>query len=215
MHNYQREFIHFAVEHQVLRFGNFRTKSGRDSPYFYDSGGFSHGVGISRLGEFYAAALHGSGIRPDMLYGPAYKGIPLVVSLSMAWHRLTGVSLPWCFNRKEEKPHGEKGRLVGASPAGNVLIVDDVITSGLSTDEACAILRTTGATPCAVMVAVDREEIGQNGESAIAEVEQRHSIQALSIIRLGDIMEYLQDDPILKANREALTRYRSRYCVAH
>ena len=214
MQEYQREFIRFAIEQEVLLFGEFITKSGRKSPYFYNSGGFSDGKGMAKLGKFYAAALEHSEVVVDFLYGPAYKGIPLVIAMSTAMYQCYARVIPWCFNRKEEKDHGEGGIFVGANPEGKALIVDDVITSGVSVEQSCTMLQMAGASPRAAIVAVDREECGHGRQSAITEIEQKQDISVLSIVTLTDIIKYMENEPALVANQHAIMAYREQYCVA-
>nr|AAL40977.1 PyrE-like protein [Methylococcus capsulatus str. Bath] len=171
MQTYQKDFIDFVIGCEVLRFGEFTLKSGRQSPYFFNAGLFNTGARLGRLGEFYAQTLTSGGIRADVLYGPAYKGIPLVAATAIALARVSGEEIPYAFNRKEAKDHGEGGTLVGAPLQGEVLIVDDVITAGTSVRESIEIIRGAGARPCGVLIALDREEIGQSGKSAVEEVQ--------------------------------------------
>ena len=191
MHNYQKDFISWALNCGVLKFGEFRLKSGRISPYFFNTGLFNSGAKLGQLGQFYAQALIQSGIKPDILYGPAYKGIPLVCSTSIAYASLTKEDIPFAFNRKEVKDHGEGGNLVGASLQGHVLIVDDVISAGTSVRESIDIITSTGATPAGVLIALDRQEKGQNNVSAISEVQEQFAMPVIAIITLANIIEYL------------------------
>jgi len=191
MLDYQKDFISFALNAGVLKFGQFHLKSGRISPYFFNTGLFNTGAQLGQLGQFYAQALVHSGIKPDILYGPAYKGIPLVTSTAIAYAQLTGTDIPLAFNRKEAKDHGEGGLLVGAPLQGKVLILDDVITAGTSVRESVAIINQAQATPAGVLIALDRQEIGQNNSSAIQEVTEQFAMPVFSIISLQNIIDYL------------------------
>lgn len=184
MLDYQREFIHYALECEVLRFGEFQLKSGRISPYFFNTGLFNTGTKLGRLGQFYARALAHSQLHPDMLYGPAYKGIPLVNATAIAYAQLTGSDIPFAFNRKEAKDHGEGGIIVGTPLAGNVMIVDDVISAGISVGESVDIIQKARANPCGVLIALDRQEKGQGQQSAVQEVHERFGIPVVAIIGL-------------------------------
>ncbi|MGJ0493185.1 orotate phosphoribosyltransferase [Methylobacter sp.] len=191
MLDYQKDFISYALDCGVLRFGEFQLKSGRISPYFFNTGLFNSGAQLGKLGHFYAQALLQSGLKPDILYGPAYKGIPLVSATSIAYAALTANDIPFAFNRKEAKDHGEGGMLVGAPLQGRVLILDDVITAGTSVRESVEIIRQAGATPAGVLIALDRQEKGQNEISAIQEVSEQFNMPVISIITLDNIIEYL------------------------
>jgi orotate phosphoribosyltransferase len=208
---YQREFISFALQHGVLRFGRFVLKSGRESPYFFNSGLFDSGGSLARLARFYASAIVASGVEFDMLYGPAYKGIPLVAAVAMALNDEHGVDLPYCFNRKETKDHGEGGITVGAALAGRVLIVDDVISAGTSTRESVSIIRTAGAEPVAVAISLDRQERGSGSHSAIQEIEQALGLRVISIIGLEELVEYLQGSADRADELAQLRAYRETY----
>lgn len=191
MEAYQQEFIELALAHQVLRFGEFTLKSGRVSPYFFNAGLFNSGGAVSTLGRCYARAIADSGLPFDMLFGPAYKGIPLATAAAIAladWHDR---SVPFAFNRKEAKKHGEGGSIVGAPLAGRVLIVDDVISAGTAIRESIEIIRAAGATPAGVAVALDRQERGQGALSAVQEVQQTFSIPVINIITLDDLIAHL------------------------
>ncbi|MCK7544566.1 orotate phosphoribosyltransferase [Marinobacter bryozoorum] len=212
MHDYQRDFIEFAIHRDVLRFGEFTLKSGRTSPYFFNAGLFNSGNDLLRLGEAYAAALTRSGLDYDMIFGPAYKGIPLATTTAMTLAS-QGDSRPWAFNRKEAKDHGEGGNIVGAPLNGRVLIIDDVITAGTAIRESMAIIEAAGATPAGVLIALDRQERGQGELSAIQEVEQSYGIPVISIIRLEQVLEYLQARPESAAHADAIAAYRDRYGV--
>jgi len=191
MLDYQKDFISYALDCGVLRFGEFQLKSGRVSPYFFNTGLFNTGAQLGKLGHFYARALLQSGLKPDILYGPAYKGIPLVSATSIAYAALTASDIPFAFNRKEAKDHGEGGMLVGAPLQGQVLILDDVITAGTSIRESVEIIRQARATPAGVLIALDRQEKGQNEISAIQEVSEQFNMPVISIITLDNIIEYL------------------------
>jgi len=191
MEAYQQEFIELALAHQVLRFGEFTLKSGRVSPYFFNAGLFNSGGAVSTLGRCYARAIADSKLPFDMLFGPAYKGIPLATAAAIAladWH---GRSVPFAFNRKEAKKHGEGGSIVGAPLTGRVLIVDDVISAGTAIRESIEIIRAAGATPAGVAVALDRQERGQGALSAVQEVQQTFSIPVINIITLDDLIVHL------------------------
>jgi len=207
MREYQREFIGYAIRCGVLRFGDFTLKSGRKSPYFFNTGLFDSGARLAKLGGFYAQAYLHTGIKADVLYGPAYKGIPLVSATAIALARLTGAETPFAFNRKEAKDHGEGGLLVGSSLSGQVLILDDVITAGTSVGESVEIIRNAGAKPCGVLVSLDRQEKGKGEATAIEEVAQHYSIPVYAIITLADIIEYLEEQG-KSAELAALEEYR-------
>ena len=208
---YQHEFIRFALQHGVLRFGEFVLKSGRKSPYFFNSGLFNSGGSLAHLARFYATAITASNLDFDMLYGPAYKGIPLVAAVAMALNDEHGLDLPYCFNRKEAKDHGEEGITVGAALNGRVLIVDDVISAGTSTRESVTIIRAAGAVPVAAAISLDRQEQGTGRLSAIQEIEQQLGLRVISIICLENLVEYLENDPDMKAELQRLRAYREAY----
>lgn len=208
---YQREFIQFALQHGVLRFGEFVLKSGRKSPYFFNSGLFASGGSLARLARFYAAAITASGVPFDMLYGPAYKGIPLVAAVAMTLNDTHGLDLPYCFNRKEAKDHGEGGVTVGAPLAGNVLMVDDVISAGTSTRESVTIIRAAGAVPVAAAISLDRQERGDGPLSAIQEIEQELGLRVISIVSLEDLVEFLGQDADMDSELQRLRAYREAY----
>ncbi|MPS47647.1 orotate phosphoribosyltransferase [Methylobacillus sp.] len=207
-----QDFIQFAIQKQVLRFGEFTTKAGRLSPYFFNAGLFNDGESLMRLGEFYATAIVRSGVQFDMLFGPAYKGITLAASIVIALAR-QGRNVPYAFNRKEAKDHGEGGTIVGASLKGRVLIVDDVISAGTSVRESVNIITASGATPCGVAIALDRQERGLGALSAVQEVEQQHQLPVISIANLRDLIQYLEQDNELATYRSAIAAYRSAYGV--
>lgn len=191
MLDFQEAFIRYAIQCEVLRFGDFTLKSGRRSPYFFNTGLFDNGARLGQLGEFFAAAIQHYGIRADVLFGPAYKGIPLVSATSIALARRSGVDVPFAFNRKEAKDHGEGGVVVGSALRGDVLILDDVITAGTSVNESMTLINACGARCCGVLIALDREERGSDTRSAVAEVSERYVVPVYSIIRLRDIVSYL------------------------
>jgi orotate phosphoribosyltransferase len=211
MHDYQREFLDFAIDRGVLRFGEFTLKSGRTSPYFFNAGLFNSGHALARLGRYYAQAIVTSGIGFDMLFGPAYKGIPLAATTAIALADQHDLDLPWCFNRKEAKDHGEGGNTVGATLTGRVLIIDDVITAGTAIGESVALLRTYKAQAAGVVIALDRQERGQGELSAIQEVERLYSMPVLSIVALNDLLEYLRERPNYSQPLAAIRAYRARY----
>jgi len=206
------EFIAFAVETGVLRFGEFKTKAGRLSPYFFNAGLFSDGASLNRLTGFYARAILDSALPCDMLFGPAYKGIPLVAGTAIALAQ-KGRNLPYCFNRKEAKDHGEGGTLIGAPLAGQVLIVDDVISAGTSVRESVESIRAAGATPCGVVIALDRMERGLGELSAVQEVQQAYGIPVVAVATLDDLLAYLGGRAELAQNLQAVLRYRQQYGI--
>jgi orotate phosphoribosyltransferase len=191
---YQHEFIRYAIDCEVLRFGDFTLKSGRRSPYFFNTGLFNTGARLDRLGQFYADAFIHEGLRANVLYGPAYKGIPLACATAIALSRKTGAEIPFAFNRKEAKDHGEGGILVGSPLQGDILILDDVITAGTSVRESVEIIHAAGARPCGVLIALDRQERGQGRVSAVEEVASTFGTPVHAIIRLDDIIAYLESE---------------------
>lgn len=213
MENYQHDFLDFAIATGVLRFGEFTLKSGRLSPYFFNSGLFDSGGSIAHLGRFYAAALQNSGITYDMLFGPAYKGIPLAVATSIALADHHQRDIPYAFNRKEAKKHGEGGTTVGAPLAGQVMIIDDVISAGASVRESMDIIKTTGALPAGVIIALDRQERGTGMLSAIQEVEKTYEIRVTSIVNLQNLIQYLSLRPAMAEPLERITTYQQQYGV--
>ncbi|OLU16467.1 orotate phosphoribosyltransferase [Pseudomonas sp. PA15(2017)] len=213
MQTYQRDFIRFAIERGVLRFGQFTLKSGRVSPYFFNAGLFDSGLALAKLGRFYAAAVVDSGISFDVLFGPAYKGIPLAASTGVALAEHHDVDTPWCFNRKEAKDHGEGGTLVGAPLNGRVLIIDDVITAGTAIREVMQIIQAQGAQAAGVLIALDRQERGRGELSAIQEVERDFNIPVVSIVSLQQVLEYLADDAELKQHLPAVEAYRAEFGI--
>ncbi|NEV61573.1 orotate phosphoribosyltransferase [Thiorhodococcus minor] len=213
MHDYQRELLSFATEIAALRFGDFTLKSGRQSPYFFNAGLFNTGGRLARLAEAYAAAIQTSGIAFDVLYGPAYKGIPLAASTAMALATQHGRETPYAFNRKEAKDHGEGGAIVGTKLAGCVLIIDDVITAGTSVRESVEIIRAAGAEPAGVVIALDRQERGRDARSAVQEVQDTYGMPVHSILTLTDLIAYLDESGDDAGLVERMQDYRSRYGV--
>ena len=207
-----REFIAFACDLGVLRFGEFKTKAGRLSPYFFNAGLFNDGASLARLSDFYARRILAANIQFDVLFGPAYKGIPLAAGAAMALAGL-GRNTPYAYNRKEAKDHGEGGTLVGAPLAGRVLIIDDVISAGTSVRESVDLIRAAGATPAAVLIALDRQERGQGDLSAVQEVERNYGIPVLSVATLTDLIDYLSGHPDLENKLAAVRAYRSSYGI--
>lgn len=214
MLDYQREFIEFAIEKNVLCFGEFTLKSGRKSPYFFNSAFFSDGDSLLKLGKFYAHAIKQSKLKFDLVYGPAYKGIPLASAVAIAYGLEYDIALPYCFNRKEEKDHGEGGVTLGAPLKDRrVLIVDDVISAGTSVNQSVAIIRNAMAHPVGVTVALDRQERGLDDISAIQEVEQKYGLRVLSIISLDNLVEYLQAQGGQTDDLERIQEYRNQYGI--
>jgi orotate phosphoribosyltransferase len=214
MSDFRQEFLQFALAHDVLRFGEFVTKAGRRSPYFFNAGLFCDGASLGRLGEFYAQALLASGVECDQLFGPAYKGIPLASAAAIALAG-RGHNLPYAFNRKEAKDHGEGGSIVGAKLRGRVMIVDDVITAGTSVRESVALIRAHGGEPAGVLIALDRMERGQGEASAVQEVRATFGMPVVAIATLDDVMAFIAGRPELAAHANAVTDYRARYGAAH
>ena len=211
MLDYQKDFISYSLECGVLKFGEFKLKSGRISPYFFNTGLFNTGKKLGKLGTYYAQALIQSGKNFNILYGPAYKGIPLVSATSIAYANLTGDDIPFAFNRKEAKDHGEGGDIVGAPLKGDVMIVDDVITAGTSVRESVAVIERAGAVPAGVLIALDRQEKGLNGQSAIQEVTECYKIPVVAIITLDNIIDYIET--YTTGQLEAITSYRDQYGI--
>ena len=206
-------FVKFALECDALQFGQFTLKSGRQSPYFFNAGNFNSGAAIRRLGSFYASKLMEAGVTFDMLFGPAYKGIPLATAVAIALEQEHGRSVGVAFNRKEAKIHGEAGTLIGAPMQGDVVIVDDVITAGTAIGESVALIEAAGARPSAVIVALDRQEKGPHGKSAIQEVEQSYNMPVFSITKLENLLEFTRSEPKFADQLELLTAYRQAYGV--
>lgn len=213
MLDYQRDFLQLALERRVLRFGEFTLKSGRISPYFFNAGLFDSGAALSRLGRAYAAAAQNSGLGFDMLFGPAYKGIALAAATAIALANELGHDLPFAFDRKEAKSHGEGGMLIGAPLAGRVLIVDDVITAGTAIRQSLALIRSHGATPAGVLIALDRQERGQGSLSAAQEVTAEYGIPVIAIARLSELLTLTSERPDLAAEGPRLAAYRAQYGV--
>lgn len=213
MKDYQREFIEFALEKEVLKFGEFTLKSGRTSPYFFNAGLFNTGRDLSRLGRFYAAALVDSGIEYDLVFGPAYKGIPIATTTVVALCDHHDIDAPYCFNRKEKKDHGEGGSLVGSDLAGRIVLVDDVITAGTAIRESMDIIQAHNAELAGVLIALDRQEKGKGELSAIQEVERDYDCKVKSIVTLGDLVTYLQDKPEMQQHLANVQAYREQYGI--
>lgn len=212
MSHFRQDFIRFAIHQNVLRFGEFQTKAGRLSPYFFNAGLFDNGSSLRELCQFYAQAILAAGTAFDMLFGPAYKGIPLAAGTAIALAE-QGHNVPYCFNRKEAKDHGEGGNTVGAPLRGNVLIIDDVISAGTSVRESIELIRAAGATPCGVVIALDRMERGQGELSAVQEVQRNYDLPVISIAALDDLLEYLRDTTEMVQNLQAVRSYRDCYGV--
>ncbi len=212
--SYQREFLEFAIKSGVLQFGEFRLKSGRISPYFFNAGLFNNGESLARLGQYYSAALVASGIEYDLLFGPAYKGIPLVGTTAISLHKDHDINVPYVFNRKEVKDHGEGGQLVGAPLGGKIVIVDDVITAGTAIREVMEILGEAADDVTGVLIAIDRQERGTGDLSAIQEVEQEYGISAISVVKLCDIVDYLVSCGDYEQELLMIREYRQEYGIA-
>ena len=217
MKDFQRDFIEFALSKQVLRFGEFTLKSGRTSPYFFNAGLFNTGGDLAKLGRFYASALTDSSIEFDLLFGPAYKGIPIATTTSVALYDHHDIDMPYCFNRKEAKKHGEGGSLVGSELQGKVMLVDDVITAGTAIRESMEIIKSHGAQLSGVLIALDRQEKGQGELSAIQEVERDFGTEVISIVTLDDVITYLEekvvDQPELNDSLLRIKNYRENYGI--
>ncbi len=211
---HQRAFLDLALARGVLRFGDFTLKSGRRSPYFFNMGRIDSGAALAEVGKAYAAAAQASDIAFDMLFGPAYKGIPLAAAAAIALAREHGRDVPWAYNRKEAKDHGEGGQLIGAPPAGRVLIVDDVITAGTAVRESLGMIRGAGAGVAGVLVALDRQERGQGELSATQELAREQGVPVIAIVGLDDLLAYAADHPELAAQRERLHAYRAEWGAA-
>ena len=217
MLSFRQDFIRFAIKQKVLCFGEFKTKAGRISPYFFNAGLFNDGDSLKQLSQFYAKAIIDADIQLDMIYGPAYKGIPLAAGTAIALSDM-GRNIPYCFNRKEVKDHGEGGNTVGATLQGRVLIIDDVISAGTSVRESIELIRAAGATPAAVVIALDRMELGQTdrgmgGLSAVQEVQRNYNIPVIAIATLDDLLAYLQDNQEAGQYLAAVQSYREQYGV--
>ncbi|ABE53615.1 orotate phosphoribosyltransferase [Shewanella denitrificans OS217] len=213
MKEYQVAFIEFALARKVLRFGEFTLKSGRTSPYFFNAGLFNTGGDLARLGRFYAAALMDAGIEFDLLFGPAYKGIPIATTTAVALNDHHNLDVPYCFNRKEAKTHGEGGSLVGSELTGRVMLVDDVITAGTAIRESMDIIQAHQATLAGVLIALDRQEKGKGELSAIQEVERDFGCKIVSIVKLADLINYLSAKPGMEAELASVSAYREQYGI--
>ena len=213
MENYKQQFIEFALARQVLKFGEFTLKSGRISPYFFNAGLFNQGADLARLGEFYAAALQDAGLQCDMIFGPAYKGIPIATAVSIALFNRFDINKPVCFNRKETKDHGEGGNLIGSPLRGKVLLVDDVITAGTAIRESMQIIQANEAQLSAVLIALNRQERGNGELSAIQEVERDYQCDVLSIIDFADLMAFIETQPEYQQYLPAMRAYREQYGI--
>ena len=211
MLGYQREFIDFALHYGVLKFGEFTLKSGRASPYFFNAGLFNTGAALAKLGHYYAQALQHSGLTCDVLLGPAYKGIPLAATTAIALYEHYQRNVPYVFNRKEVKAHGEGGNLVGAKLVGDVVIIDDVITAGTAIREVMAIITAAGAKPKGALIALNRMEKGSNHLSAIEEVEHDYDIKVVSIVSFNELLAYLQEQQATQSEIRAMLAYREAY----
>ena len=212
MNNLSQTFIAFAIQQQVLQFGEFKTKAGRLSPYFFNAGLFNDGISLLKLGEFYAESIQKSGIEYDMLFGPAYKGITLAASIAIALAK-NGHNVPYAYNRKEAKDHGEGGVIVGAPLRGRVLIIDDVISAGTSVRESVALIKQHGATPCGVAIALDRQEKGLGELSAVQEVMQTNQLPVCAIANLSDLLDYVANQQDMAQNLLTIQQYRQQYGV--
>ena len=213
MEQYKRDFIEFALSRNVLKFGEFTLKSGRKSPYFFNAGLFNTGANLARLGEFYAAAIQASAVDFDVVFGPAYKGIPIGTSVSVALFNRYGIDKPVCFNRKEVKDHGEGGNLIGSPLQGKILLVDDVITAGTAIRESMELISANKAELAAVLIALNRKERGKGELSAIQEVERDYQCQVLSIIDLDDLMQFIEQDPRYSSHLPEMRAYRAEFGI--
>lgn len=214
LNSHQRDFIRFAIQKNVLKFGEFTLKSGRVSPYFFNAGLFDDGLSLANLGDFYAQTIVDSSLAFDVLFGPAYKGIPLGAATAVKLSSIHQKNIPFAFNRKEAKTHGEGGSIVGAALSGKIMIIDDVITAGTAIREVIDIIQAAGAEPAGVIVALDRQEKGKGELSAIQEVERDYNIPVISIVNLTQVLDYIQDDASLSQYAEAISLYRSQYGIA-
>ncbi len=213
MEAYQKEFIEFALEREVLRFGEFTLKSGRLSPYFFNTGRFDTGECLAKLGRYYAQAIIDSGVEYDMLFGPAYKGIPLVAAIAIGINSVSGRDVPYCFNRKEAKDHGEGGMTVGAKLHGKVLIVDDVVSAGTSARESVEIIKAAGAVPSGIAISLDREERGTGETSATQEIQSSMGLAVVKIVGLNELVSFLEGDASRSESLDAIRRYKDEYGV--
>ena len=213
MRDYQKEFIEFALKNDVLRFGEFTLKSGRVSPYFFNAGLFNSGEALAKLGQYYAASIADSEVKFDVLFGPAYKGIPLATTCAVALYEHQNTNIPYSFNRKEAKAHGEGGNIVGAALEGDILIIDDVITAGTAIRESMDIIAAANAKPAGVIIALDRQEKGTGELSAIQEVEQQYNIPVLSIIKLEHLITYIEGNADFNQYLDKVKAYREQYGI--
>ena len=213
MRDYQKDFIEFAIKNDVLRFGEFTLKSGRVSPYFFNAGLFNSGEALAKLGQYYASAIKESELKFDVLFGPAYKGIPLATTCAVALYEHQNTNIPYSFNRKEAKAHGEGGNIVGAALEGDILIIDDVITAGTAIRESMEIIDAAGAKPAGVIIALDRQEKGTGELSAIQEVEQQYNIPVLSIIKLEHLITYIEGNADFAQYLDKVKAYREQYGI--
>lgn len=213
MEQYKHDFLKFAIECGVLRFGEFTLKSGRNSPYFFNAGLFNRGAQLAQLGRYYASAVLAADVPFDVIFGPAYKGIPLAAALAIALAEHHDLDMPWCFNRKEKKDHGEGGNLVGAPLAGQVLIIDDVITAGTAIRESLQMISTADAQAAGVVVCLDRQEKGQEDRSAIQEIEEDFGMPVISIVSLDDLVTFLSQDADRQQDLESIKSYQVRYGI--
>lgn len=213
MQSYQSDFLEFAIAHNVLRFGEFTLKSGRTSPYFFNAGLFQTGAALSRLGQFYAEAIVASGVQFDMLFGPAYKGIPLAAATAIALYEQHHLDVPYAFNRKEAKDHGEGGALVGAPLTGRVLIIDDVMTAGTAMREAAALVAAQKAELAGVVISIDRQERGQSEQSAVQEIESTFEVPVISIVQLEHVIDYVKSQFSDTELLRGIEAYRARYGI--
>ena len=211
MEKYQKEFIEFAIERKALCFGEYKLKSGRISPYFFNTGSFNDGKSLAKLGRFYAEALHKAEIKFDMIYGPAYKGIPLASATAISFHEVFDNNYPFCFNRKEIKDHGEGGATFGAEIYNRVIVIDDVISAGTSIKESIDIVHSKGGTVIGAIVAVNRQEQGEGKKSAIQEAQEKYKIKIISIVSLNDIISFISKNDNLKKHLEAINTYSMQY----
>ncbi|HEX7026821.1 MAG TPA: orotate phosphoribosyltransferase [Gammaproteobacteria bacterium] len=213
MQSYKQAFLEFAIQQEVLKFGEFRLKSGRMSPYFFNAGLFNTGQALGKLGRLYAQAIVEAGMNFDVLYGPAYKGIPLAVATAVALAEQHGKNVPYAFNRKESKNHGEGGNIIGGSLSGRVLIIDDVITAGTAIREAMAVIKASGGQPAGVIISLNREERGNGGRSAIQEIEEEYGVQIASIASFADLLDFMRSREDLQPYAGAMEVYRKQYGV--
>ena len=211
MEKYQKEFIEFAIERKALCFGEYKLKSGRISPYFFNTGAFNDGESLAKLGRFYAEALHKAEIKFDMIYGPAYKGIPLASATAISFHEVFDNNYPFCFNRKEIKDHGEGGATFGTEIHNRVIVIDDVISAGTSIKESIDVVHSKGGTVIGAIVAVNRQEQGEGKKSAIQEAQEKYKIKIISIVSLNDIISFISKNDNLKKHLEAINTYSMQY----